>query len=582
MTDEPIRPSQDITPRPPQIRRDDSWITSLLRPLLITILIGCIVVAFVAFIRHLTPNISLRFTNTLQVLAIGSALIASYTTTLLAGPGQRHRRTAGFRLSELGILLGLTRILVWVTLEGFPDTETLLVKPLEVLFSGSFVIAALLVGGVWAMTVYITSDFLNMALKPDELIELEDISRKGGSDHRIQSDRGAMLVRFISRWTGGAFLLILFTAGSRTGFGANGLFAITQQGLDPLVIGATILYFLLGFVLLTMGRLAVLRAQWRIQGIPSEETIARNWPIYALGVIGMIALIAFVLPLGGTFRLAQAIAFAIDLLYSIVFLILGGVMALLSLLLPLQSSEESTEAAPPIEPPMAAPSQTPVDIPPWIGGAAFWIVMTLILGYAAYLYLQGRGIHVSILLRWFQRLLARWRDLHSAYQDWRSAERVEGDRKEKGESGSRLRRWWERVRLGRLSPEERIRFFYLSLLDQASESGLIRRPGETPFRYAPRLKAGLARTERVEERPQAEEADPLSPESDDAPSPPESEERQARRREEDEAIDELTGEFVHLHFAHRPADPGGIPRLERLWRKVGVALRRLQSPDSPR
>ena len=254
-------------------------------------------------------------------------------------------------------------------------------QPFGALLTLRFVVNAILILIAWGMAVLVTNDFLAMALQPDELYDMEAVPREfSGYDHRIQSDRGALVRRFSERWALGGMLLIALTAASQVGLGTNGFFAIIRQDIAGGVIGAAIVYFLLGLLLLTFGHLAALRAKWRLAKLPSEATIMRNWPFYAFGLLLVVAVVAFLMPLGGTFRLAQFLGLVIKGLSSVVYLFFGLLTGLLAMLF--GSGEEPAEepAAPSAEitPLVAEPNQLP-ETPPWLGGTVFWIVVALLL-----------------------------------------------------------------------------------------------------------------------------------------------------------------------------------------------------------
>ena len=90
-------------------------------------------------------------------------------------------------------------------------------------------------------------------------------------------------------------------------------------------------------------------------------------------------------------------------------------------------------------------------------------------------------------------LKTRWQQLFGAYHDWRLTRRVAGVRATSTEATPRgWRSWFERFNDRKLNPEQRIRYFYLTLLEQAARAGAGRQSAETPAQYGPRLTATLA------------------------------------------------------------------------------------------
>ena len=525
---------------------DHAWQDSLLRPAVIAALVGCILVALVSFIRHIGPGLPADYINILRITSIGAALVGCYTTTVLVRPGQRQRRTTSFRLAELGLILFIARFALWSTVEGWPAPGAMVLQPFAVFLTLGFVINAVLILIAWGMAVLVTSDFLAMGLQADEMIDLDAASRPiSGDDHRIQSDRRALVRRFSERWAMGGMLMIVLTAASQVGMGTNGFFALVRQDIAGGVIGAAIVYFMLGLLLLTFGHLAALRARWQLAKLPTESTIARNWPFYAFGLLLVVAVAAFLMPLGGTFRLAQLMGLAMRMISGAVYLILGLIMGLLALLF---GGDEEPVEEPEREPPeMGTPQIEQVqqaEAPPWLGGTVFWIIVALLLGYAAYIYLQGRGVNFQLLLAWLRQFLLGWRQIGVAFNEWR-ARTLTPLEEEEGKSGrSRVRRWLDELMLGRLPPDEQVRYFYVSTLESAAEHGMRRRPGETPHRFQARLG------EVVES-------------------------------EDEEAAERLTAGFVRIEFARQSTEATAVPLLKRAWTQVRGALASLQEEEEP-
>ncbi len=520
---------------------DHAWQDSLLRPAIIAALVGCILVAMTSFIQHIAPGLPPAYIVILRITSIGSALIGGYTTTILVQPSQRQRRTFSFRLAELGLILSFARVALWASVEGFPDLASLFLQPFGVVLTLHFVVNAFLILIAWGMAILVTNDFLAMGLQADELIDLEAASRPvSGDDHRIQSDRRALVRRFSERWAMGGMVLILLTAASQVGMGANGFFALVRQEIAGGVIGAAIVYFLLGLLLLTFGHLASLRARWKLAKLPSEASITRNWPFYAFGLLLVVAAVAFLMPLGGTFRLAQLLGLLFRALSTFVFMILGLLIGLISLLF--GEGEEPAEETPPpppqIEPPQLDQAQPP-EAPPWLGGTIFWVIMALLLGYATYIYLQGRGVNFHLLLAWLRHFLRGWQQIGAAFNEWRSRALQPATPDKSRPGRSRLRRWLDDLTLGRLPPDEQVKYFYRSTLENAAEHGLRRRPGETPHRFQARLDNEID-------------------------------------IEDEEAVARLTAAFVRVEFARRSTNADAVPLLKRAWTQIRGALSRLQ------
>ena len=489
---------EDVHPRPSAdrlagVRYDREWLTSLFRPLLITLLVTCINIALLAFIRNFL-TLTVGYARLIVMLGIFAAIIGCVTTTYLAQPAERGRRNSHYRTAEIALLLILARLLVWGVVGNLPAATSLFTRPLDNLLESYYVGAAIVTLISWLLASDMTAGLQSMALQPDELYMLDN-----AGDHRresarvIQSDRGQVLSGFVARWVAGGILLVIFAAGSQMDLAQNGLFAILRQKIDPLVIGAVIVYFPIGLILISQGHLAMLRARWALEDTPSRNSVLQNWSVYALLYVVLIGIVAALLPFGGTFRLAQIVSWIVRSVYFVAF----GIMQLLSfailyLLSLFISGEEAPEApppaqAPPIPPPVEEVAGTGID---WLGGLAFWLIALALIAYAASVYFNDRGITLQWLRQFWQALRMRLRLLaHNIH-------RPEADPEQDGEKSvagdSVLARISRLIRSRKFSdPGQQLRYYYLSLLQSAEHAGVRRRHSETPYEYAPRLADSL-------------------------------------------------------------------------------------------
>ncbi len=525
--------------RRPAIRLDDPWLGSLFRPLLITILIVCLDVSIISFFHLISPDWPTLYATALFWMGLGSALISGYTTTLLVHPSQRFRRNMAYRTAELGLLLVVARLVTWWITGTWPTIDQILIYPLDTLIDGYFFLGGFIIVISWLMSTFTTTDFLEMALQPDELLERDALSWRSGwaYDYRPQSDRGALLRRFVGRWlTGGVFLVVL-TAGSQVGLGEHGFLAIIRQNIQPAVITATIVYFLDGLLLITLGRLAVLRARWQIEGTPAEENIMRNWPLYSLITMLVIGVVAALLPLGGTFRLAQVVLLAMEAVYFVFYFIFTFLMGLLLWLVSFGRAPAPVPASTPQTPQTPELPTSGIELPVWLGGAFFWALMLILLGYAAFIYLSGKGISFLWVKQLWLALRQRWFLFLDAYRMWQGPIAPETD-EDKEDGGGKRRRGglFSWLGLNRMTPSQRVRYFYLSILRLAKEQGAPRRPSETPYQYEPRLEDLVG-------------------------------------REDANSMGEITESFVQVKYGARSVTQSELSQLERLWRRIRRSLR---------
>ncbi len=522
------------------IAYDQGWLSSLLRPALIVILATCLNLALLTFLRRFVPSLAPPVYQVLVVLGFVAALVGCITSAWLAQPSQRMRRTAGYRMAEFALLILLTRLVLWALTGDIPTLDALFLTPLASLFDGLFVIAAIVVTISWVVATEMSRELLDMALRPDEIKAAESGTLYRETVQPGYTDRQTLLNSFASRWVIGGILLVMLAAGTNVGFSGRGFVAIANQNVAPTVIMAVVVYFLVGLMLLSHGQLAILRARWALEQTPSRDTILRYWPAYAVVVLVVIGALAALMPFGGTYWLAAAISFIVGIVYFIVFAVfqlIGILVALVMALLPFQDNAEVTPPPPmpSFAPPPAAEAASS-DLLEIAGSTIFWLIALLIVGYAAYVYFTDKGVRFTWLTWLWQMLTSRWRQATSAYSVWRRDRvRMPGSAGEGGRGGGR--RWFS-WRRRKLEPGAQIRFYYLSVLEEAESKGIARQKAETPHSYAPRLAASL----------------PV-----DAETPV--------------AVDELTGAFIQVRYTEAQFDVTKLPLMEQFWQHLRRNLR---------
>ncbi len=290
-------------------------------------------------------------------------------------------------------------------------------------------------------------------------------------------------------------MLIMIAAALRMGVNRERFWTLLRQDVDPLAVGAIVVYFLAGLLLISQGQLAVLRARWTTERMPAAPSILRNWPLYTAVVVVVFGLVALLLPLGDTLLISAILTTVLNTLFSVVTTIFQLVALLLLYLFSLLPFTNAPVDRPP--PPAAAATAPPplplAEIPPWVGGMLFWVVIIVILGAAAYFYFADRQTGFSWLRRFGSMLRARWLQVWSGWQTWRATQLGNASRRKTGTpaDGEQRRRFWP-WRWQALDPTQRVRYLYFQLLIQAEERRLARRPAETPAAYAPRLSDALA------------------------------------------------------------------------------------------
>ncbi len=513
---------------------DESWLSSLLRPLLIFVLVLCINIALSILLEQYAAGLGAGVRWAILGLGVVAAVIGVTSTTWLAHPDQRLRRTAGYRIAEIVLILLVSRVVLWLAQGSLPSLDAFLLRPDEVFLDGPYLLTLLVLLFTWFAAIDFTDDLAQLALQPDEL-HVAQTARSGvfDSSRPAQGDRRAILRRIVARWVGWGIVLIFIASALRMGVTRERFWTLARQDVHPLVITVIVIYFICGLLLLSQGQLAVLRARWTIDGLPTSGSILRNWPIYTAAVLLVTAFVALFLPLGDTLLISRVLGFVLDAIYHVVALIFQLISLVLILLfsllprsqqpLPPQPTPEAVAAAPPT-PPM-------LEIPPWFGGALFWSTILFILALAAYFYFTDRETNMRWLRKLRDMLSARWQQLWVGWRAWRRSVQM----RDASSLGTAItgtvtgRKWWP-LRWGGLNPEQQVRYLYFQLLNRAAEYDKGRLESETPAAYAPRLS-----------------------------------EEVGAEAEDREAIEALTKAFVQVRYAGQAAQQDQVSWLAQLW-----------------
>jgi hypothetical protein len=484
--------------------QDSAWQRGVTQPLLIALQATCLMAGLWAIAVNIsaTPG-DLRLTLVLVFLA---ALAGAINAQWLAQPAQRLVGKTTFQLAQLLVLLAAVRLLTWALTGGWPTVATLrgwLLEPWS-FFDGVFLFTAVLCALAWHRASVVAGIFYRLGLTPGELA-YDNERRAGGfwrSGHlpeRSLVSRADLLEHYVTQWMFGGVFLVLCAAATRVRVSEHLSLNVFDMGIPPAVVIAGVLYFLIGLALTSQARMAMLRAQWLLDGVEMPERLPARWRRFSLLIIAGVGLLAALLPLGSTWQLGaivNAVAmFVVRIALLVAFLIASAFALVMSLLdepQPMPEMPEELKSVPPLEE-IAQQWQAP----PWLGGALIWLVVLIALLIALRLLLGKEGLDLTrrkllaflaglwmVLKSWGQSVQSLARNLQVSLPGWRGPATDE-----------RLRQPWRFIRVAGLSPRDQVRYFYLSTLRRASDQGIARQPAQTPQEFMQDLEQSWPETE---------------------------------------------------------------------------------------
>lgn len=449
------------------------WLDSLLRPLLVAAMVGCVVLSLVGFVRLLLPDWDGSY---LVVFCALTTFEAFYSYRLI-------RDSRMMRLSGAWKYRAMELVLLFLLLQMAGNIGTGRANPLAGIprLDMGMMAASILVLISWVAATFTARDLDQVGEEPER-----------HADYVLPAQR--LMKRFFA---GG---VVLLAAAGLTRVGIGELLNDDRASVPGLVLNVLI-YFVLGMVMLGQIRYSALHSRWQAQGLHIAEGLAGRWVRYSLMFLGLVAFIAFLLPTSYTVGLLDVGRFILGLVIWFFLLIgalivipLGWLMSLLGRGMS-GSGDSPPFRMPPLQPPPPAGGSDGGD---WLGlfrSLLFWIVALAIILYMVRSYMRqhpgalralaGFG-PLRTLARWW---VALWRRL-GGYVDT-AGERIRRripQRRPRRAPGNRLPRF---LRPGDMPPREQVLYYYLDTLRRAGRHGFARGQAQTPDEYNTALSPSL-------------------------------------------------------------------------------------------
>ncbi len=457
----------------------------------------CLSISVTQVLQRFAPDLRLGFLPWIGFLV---ALEGMYTQRTWRRLATMEVPVVSYRVVECVVILVVIKVLSygWLGVERFlQDVPAWAENFSESFFNAEYIIGIFTAIAVWGLSVWYSMDLDEM--EGDEaLLKVADL---GG----YSSNRGGVREGMVGRFLTVGFIMVLMVG-------------VMNIDLTALIVGKVsmhrssafniLLYFMFGLLLLSLTHFAILRAGWAWERIPIDPQMGKRWIAYSLVTLLGVVLISFFLPTDYSLGLLETVGYVLSVIFSFIYglflLILTPVFWLLGWLLRILRSEEITELQPeqPKLPEIPESLMTGPD-PFWmlLQSILFWTVFVGVIVYAFYLYLkQNRELYPAQLIERLRKVRG-FRLLADALHWLRG--RVKGFNQAVaamvGAGIERVRAIGRRTPLEalrfinprRLSPRERVRFFYLAMVRRGSESGLERKPTQTPYEYVHKLEDEL-------------------------------------------------------------------------------------------
>ncbi len=541
-------------PAPRLAFRTDPWTRRLLRPVMIALLATSVAVALLVIVRIASPDVAWM---ALVPLCLLVALEGAYTTAWLNNPDSFGVDRSVYRAAEMVLIVVLARIYSWVLFGGgIPSPEAMrqfLTSPGTMLAAGGFFTTAFVTLVAWWFTVLLGRIFarLDVSIYELDFYTMSPAEQKDrGDDRPIQMARDQLLNEYLTLWLGGGIMMILLAALSTFEVGQlasiTSPFEITRLGLAPAMLFALLTYFLIGFWLLSHARLLRMNARWLMDGYARGADFERRWQRGALFLIIGIALVAAFLPIGSSLAISEILKLG----FSGVGYLIGLLMSSLTRLFSAAMTQNAEELAnqppeferPPYNPPIIPPMSESNSAASSIITFAFWTVIIALIVASLLFFLRERGYHfdknfarerLGTIREWLREVRRRLgRRANSIRRDL--MRRPAASISEVSPSpAAKAKSWFPGIKPS--SPRDQIRFYYLALVQRASDQGVRRRTSETPLEFSRELKEAW-------------------PESNDA-------------------LDEMTDAFLEARYSPQPIEKDKVLAIREQWARLKGKLR---------
>jgi hypothetical protein len=512
--------------------------------MILSVMLTCMVVSIV----HL-GRLSLAGFNGTYLVGLGFIveLESILSRRLLKGSSIFDPEWLIFRGTELVVIL-LAVKLAYYTQYGLNqllvDTPSWLQNFLYTFMTPEYGFGCLVMALVWVLSNPLAEDL--------DLLYVDERILRQESESGIYEEREKIREHLVGHLLGiGLFMIVLAALLRSSRVMSWAELPVMRTGIANLLI-----YFLLFLVLLSLTQFSLMRAAWMRERLSVGGQIARRWLLYSFLLILGLTGVARLLPTGYSIGLLGVlnylISLAIVIVYELSILLITPFLLLFYWLLSL--FKISAVPPPPLQMPAAPPPPTiqPAGSVPFLEllkAILFWAILLGVVGYSLVYYIRERRdlaeatrrLPFYPVLRRFWRWLTGW--LSRIPRGLSAAVEARQERLRLARQGAPPPQLQGFLNLRRLSPRQRVVFYYLAMVQRAGEAGLERKPSQTPYDYSRDLSRGLGAA--VQTSPEIEQD-----------------------------ITALTEKFVEARYSLHPVSAEEVGLVKQWWEKIRRVLGR--------
>lgn len=464
-------------------------ILPLLAAILISLFIGNILLILRVLIGTKLP------TFLLLALVLSASIEGFYLTQSFLVKKVNPLLRSSYRRIEIVAFLIIARLLSFFN-QNFAGQKAYLEgwwkNPFTIIFDGVFIAYAFLIFLSWGLSLRLAYDIDSLLPKPSEA------PPPTGSDayylwltSRSNVDRVTPVQRMGRYYISGALLLL---SGNVFISVLAGTVPEIKARINPQPIVYTILYLLLGIWYMSLIVLTKNKTLWRLGNLNPSFGISRNWVKYTACVISAVAIISSFLPIGYNILpgaalydfLNRILSFLFGFLISFVLFIFYFLTRIIKFIS--QPGSTSPSPVPSLNELKSGSSHTFNSIK----NIGIWSLRVglIFLMILAFLRKGGRLGAFLRRLNW-KKIMELWKAFYERWKKMLSMVRQKSvtqiykftRRRKKVKIPEVTKSLPQFLHWRKLSAQELIKFFYLSILHRASQTGYPRKFWETPWEY---------------------------------------------------------------------------------------------------